>query len=128
MANEPGWFALNKFAGILGQTHPRYADRPNITSTIRSQAKAGKGQLQRLGITQCHYVFGPELEIPGPVVFDKERSTADLLNNAYGSDLVKFSYRFLSAGKSFETDLECNLPIAQHLEKPLALASHKSGK
>jgi hypothetical protein len=128
LANEPGWFALNKFSGLLGQAHPRYAGRPNITNAIRSQAEAGKGELDRLGISNCYYMCGPEFDIPGPIVFAKEKSTANLLKNAYGSDQIKLTYRFLTEAKISGAELSCNLPIAQHAEKSLALVSRKSGK
>jgi hypothetical protein len=128
LANEPDWFAVNKLASLLGQAHPWFAGQADITAAIRSQAEAGKGELERLGISGCYYIYGPEFETPGPLLFAKNKSSANLIKNAIGSDQICFTHLFLTEAKVSESELICELPVAIHKDKPVAVVSHRFGK
>ncbi|MCZ6675602.1 MAG: pseudouridine synthase [Verrucomicrobia bacterium] len=128
LANESNWFSLNKFAGLLGQAHPWYAEQRDITSAIRSQVEFEKGELKRLEIGSIFYICGPEPEVAGPMLFAKDKQTSYVLKNALGSDLITFKYWFVTHGKVAESEEICQLPVAAHKSEPRALVSHKSGK
>jgi len=128
LQNEPDWFAVNKFVGLLPQAHPWYQDKPNLTQAIRDQVDEGKGELQRLGISHCYYICGPECESSGPALFAKTKAGADLLKNAYGSDQIEFRYWFVTRNRTSESELVCELPIGRHKERNRAVISHRFGK
>mgnify|MGYP003111383938 CR=1 FL=1 len=128
MQNEPDWFAVNKFAGLLPQAHPWYQDKPNLTQEIRLQVQEGKRELQRLGIAQCYYICGPECEFSGPALFAKNKAGADLLKNAYGSDQIGFRYWFVTRNRTAESEYVSHLPIGRHRERNVAVISHRFGK
>ncbi|MDG2170044.1 MAG: pseudouridine synthase [Opitutales bacterium] len=128
LKNEPDWFAVNKFAGLLPQAHPWYQGKPNLTQAIRDQVNEGKGELQRLGITHCYYICGPECESSGPALFAKTKIGADLLKNAYGSDQIRFRYWFVTRNRTSESEYNCELPIGRHKERNSAVITHKFGK
>ena len=128
LGNEEDWFAVNKFAGILPQAHPWYPDRPNLTSVIREQVAEGKGELQRLGISQSHYISGAECEFAGPTLFAKSKAAADFLKNAFGSNQFLFRFWFLTAKKTELPEQECTLPVGPHKSEPRLVVTHRYGK
>ncbi|MCB1120726.1 MAG: hypothetical protein KJT03_04205 [Verrucomicrobiae bacterium] len=128
LANEKDWFALHKPSGIPGQAHPWYAGKMDVSAALRLQLEEGKEELKRLQIPQSHYICGPDLEVPGPVIFAKNKTMADRFKNALGSDQLEFRFLFVSGGQISHSELECHLPLALHREKPLALVSHRTGK
>lgn len=128
LVNERDWFAVNKFAGLLPQAHPWYADRPNLVQAIREQAESGKGELRRLGIASCFFICGPECESAGPALFAKTKPGADLLKNAYGSDQIEFRYRFLTPARHPAVELNCDLPVGPHQSEQRSVITHRFGK
>lgn len=128
LSNEANWFSLDKFSGLLGQAHPWHTDRPDVARAIRSQTESGKAELNKLSIKSAFYVCGPELEFAGPMIFGKNKDSADHLKNAYGSEQFIFTYRFLTESDHPKEVIECNLPIAMHSKLPRAQISHRTGK
>lgn len=128
LANQEDWFAVNKFAGILPQAHPWYSERPNLTSAIRDQISEGKGELKRLGVSNCHYIAGSECEFEGPSLFAKTKPSSDFLKNAFGSDQFLFRFWFLTPHRSKESEHSCELPVGAHKSEPHAAVTHRFGK
>lgn len=128
LANEPDWFSLYKPSGLSGHFHPWNGGRKDITSSIRFQIEEGKQELKRLEIPECHYICGPEMEISGPMILAKHKDSADFLRNALGSDQIQFRFFFVSNGCDPTGEFECDLPIAQHRNKPFSLISGRTGK
>lgn len=128
LANEAGWFVLQKSRGVPGQVHPWYKNKADVTSSIRSQIVAGKGELKRLGIGELFYICGPEPESSGPMLFAKNKASADFLSNAFGSNLFRFTFWLIARSKTSESRLQCDLPLLGHLSEPRALVSHRQGK
>ena len=126
--NGPDWYVLNKIAGLSAQVHPWYSSQPDITSAIRKQIQAGKGELKRQNIENAFYICGPEPEVSGPVLYAKNKQTADSLKNSLGSDLFKFTYLLIASGNVSDSELVCSLPVAYHSTESRALISHQSGK
>ena len=128
LANERDWFAVNKFSGLLPQAHPWYKDQPNVTQLIREQVKAGKLELQRLGISHCYYIGGPECESAGPAIFAKTKQGSDHLKNALGSNQIEFRFRFLTTARHTEAELHCDLPVGPHKSEHRSVITHRYGK
>jgi len=128
LANESDWVVLQKASGFVGQVHPWYKNRPDVTSCIRSQIAGGKGELKRLGIGELFYICGPEPESPGPMLFAKNKGGADLLRNAFGSNLFQFTFWLIARIRTSESNLQCELPIADHTSEHRAVGSHRIGK
>jgi hypothetical protein len=128
LENTPDMFALNKLPGLLGKGHPWFRARPDVSSAIRHQISLGKGELERLNIPAAYYVFGPEPDLGGPMLFAKHKSAGDCLKNALGSDMLRFTYYLVTASRTDETYLECDLPIAQDPDEPKSVISRKYGK
>lgn len=128
LENTPDLFALNKLPGLVGKAHPWFPGRRDVSSAIRHQISSGKGELERLHIDGAYFVFSPEPDFGGPILFAKHKSAADCLKNALGSDLLSFTYYLVTASRTDESYLECALPIAQDPIEPKAVISHKYGK
>ena len=128
LENTPDLFALNKMPGLLGKPHPWFRDRRDVSSSIHDQISLGKGELERLHIEGAFIVYSPEPDVSGPILFAKHKSAADYLKNALGSDLFCFTYYLVTASRTDERSIECDLPITQDPIEPKAVISHKYGK
>lgn len=100
----------------------------SLLSAIREKAAVDGSQFDRLGLRSLAVVNQLARENSGAVLYTKNREGKAALKNAMGSSLFTFRYRFLSAGIIEGDEAVCDLPVAIHREKPLALVSHTTGK
>lgn len=120
--------ALEKPAGVSAFQDSRVGGGPRSILTAINNRARGTAQFERLGVETLFSVNLLEREASGIVLYAKTREARDTLKNAMGSSLFSFRYRFLSAGEPECDEITCELPVAIHREKPLALVSNKTGK
>lgn len=127
--NTDAGLALNKHAGLAAFQDSRLGGGPrSILNEIVRRTEAGASQFQRLGIERLSAINLLDREASGVLLMAKTHEAKAELKNAMGSSQFSFRYRFLSAGKVESDELECDLPVAVHRRKPLALISHRTGK
>lgn len=116
-----GAIAVEKCAGIA-----------EIGSAFRAQIAQGKPSACALGLTRPQLVFSPETEISGIQIYaDKDSDALNVWKNTLGSSLFEFRYVFLTRplpDVSREPEFICDLPVARHHSKPVALVSNTTGK
>ncbi|MFP4283111.1 MAG: hypothetical protein ACLFR7_13210 [Opitutales bacterium] len=124
-------FALAKPAGLQVLPDNWYPRSPSLVDALNYQAAQGKGELQRLGLSEAgaRAIFQTEAELAGLTLFAKDFETGEFWSNAYGSRQFELKVLLLSgrAPRGEET-LHCDLPLARHQTRPEMLVSHKSGK
>lgn len=121
--------ALDKPPGLAAFQDTRVGGGPNsLLTEINRRASAGAAQFERLGIRTLFSVNLLDREASGIVLFAKDETGRASLKNAMGSSQFCFRYRFLTAADPDEEEISCELPLAVHREKPLALVSHRTGK
>lgn len=121
--------ALNKPPGLSAFQDTRLGGGPrSILSVLNTRAANGVAQFERLGIESLLLVNVLDRDASGVLLFAKNQEARSVLKNAMGSSQFSFRYRFLSAAKRDEEELSCDLPVAVHRDKPVALISHRTGK
>lgn len=122
--------ALAKPVGVLVQEDGWYPRLPVLVEAIRHQSHHGKGEFQRMSIGEegLWAVTDLDPECYGPVLFARNRDTAEDLRSSLGSGDFTFTFRFLTRGKTVEVTQECTLPISRHRHQPRMLVSHTTGK
>lgn len=127
--NGDAGIALEKPPGIPVFQDSRFGGGArSLLSTIQEKAAADGSQFDRLGLRSLSVVNQLARENSGIVLYAKGQQGRTTLKNAMGSSQFTFRYRFLSAGTVDGDEAVCDLPVAIHREKPLALISHKTGK
>jgi 23S rRNA pseudouridine955/2504/2580 synthase len=121
--------ALAKPAGIPAFQDTRMGGGPrSLLVEINNRAAAGATEFDERGGRGLYSVNLLEREASGIVLYAKTAEARAALKNAMGSSRFVFRYRFLSAANPAADDVSCDLPVAIHREKPLALVSHRTGK
>lgn len=121
--------ALNKPPGLPAFQDTRFGGGArSILTDLNTRAAAGASQLERLGIHRLSLLNQLEREASGILLFAKDQEARAELKNAMGSSRFTFRYHFLTAAQSADSSLSCDLPVAIHRQKPLALVSHRTGK
>lgn len=130
LAAEPGCVALLKPAGHAWDDHPWNAGAPNLIASLRAQLAAGKPEMVALGLAKPASVHYIEPEAGGiALVADRATDALERWRTAFGSGLIRFTYRFLAlTADAPEEGGECPLPVAAHRDEPRALVSHTTGK
>lgn len=123
------FFALQKSAGLLGDSHPWYPDTPLIAAAIRRQLAAPTPLWEQMHIKgQARLVYPLDAEIEGVVVFAKDKEASGALRNAFGDGAFTFTFHLVSGAPWPSSECHCTLPIAPHFEKPRMVVSNKTGK
>ncbi|MDR3273758.1 MAG: hypothetical protein LBS87_00265 [Puniceicoccales bacterium] len=89
-----------------------------------------KPYVQNLGFEHPDIIYSIEDGMSGIIILAKNRESAKVLKNAYGSYLFDFIFDLFCAQSTCdrESELVCSLPIAQHTSKEITLISAKTGK
>lgn len=127
--NGESGLALNKPPGLPAFQDTRVGGGPrSILTELNRRAEAGATQLERLQIQTLFALNLLDREASGILLCAKSHEARASLKNAMGSSRFSFRYHFLTASDLKETELSCDLPVAVHRQKPLALISHRTGK
>ncbi|MDR1255843.1 MAG: hypothetical protein LBJ94_02895 [Puniceicoccales bacterium] len=89
-----------------------------------------KPSIISLGIQHPCSVYDLEDNLSGILILAKNRESAKVLKNAYGSYMFEFTFDLLCAGSGCDDGREmvCSLPIARHFSKERMLISARTGK
>ncbi len=128
LLDHPGYFAINKPAGIACFRHDFTEGRPDISMALRREILNEKPQLKALGIEGLFRVFKLDAELSGVLMYAKTEEWEEKLRNAFGSRQMVFRYHFLATTEREERELFCDLPLARHSDLREMLISHKTGK
>ena len=128
IANEEGFFALNKPAGLASAQHEWTLGKPDISMALRRELLNEKPQLARLGIEGLYRVYNLDAEVSGVLLFAKNELHEEILKNAVGSSQLRFKFHLLAAYDGEEREFLCDLPLARHVTDRRMLVSHKTGK
>jgi len=121
--------ALNKPPLLPAFQDTRIGGGPrSILSVLNQRAASGVPQFEKMGIESLYLVNVLDRDASGVLLFAKSVQGKALLKNAMGSSQFTFRYRFLTAAKPEGETLVCDLPVAVHRAKPVALISHRTGK
>ncbi len=128
LVDHPGYFAINKPAGIACFQHDWNVGKPDISMALRRELLNEKPQLKTLGVEGLFRVFKLDVELSGVLLFAKTVEWEEKLRNAFGSRQLVFRYHILVSTEREEREFDCNLPIAVHSNGKKMLVSHKTGK
>lgn len=122
--------ALAKPVGVLVQSDAWYPKLPVLIEAIRHQSQQQKPEFARLGIDDegLWAITDLDPDCYGPVLFARNRETAESLKSELGSGKFTFTFRFMSRSKVTEPVIDCSLPIARHRHQARILVSHTTGK
>ncbi len=124
--SREGLLALNKPAGVASEPHPFWPDAPDLRGALRQCAQRPSFTSYALNAPSgiCHL----DAELSGVALFGIDAEASARWRNVFGSRQLSFHYRLLTSRTDFEETFLCDLPLASHREKPLALVSHAQGK
>jgi len=122
--------ALTKPSGVLVRQDSWYPRIPVLVEAILYQAAADKPEFTRMGIpkTGLWAVNDLDPECLGPVLFARNRDTAEALRDACGSNQVTFDYELIGKGPGLTFPISCGLPMSRHHTERRMLVSHTTGK
>lgn len=124
-----GLLALALPGGMLSDADPLYPDRPTVVGALQAQLRAGKPELERLGMEVALGVNFVEPECGGVLLVAVTRAAVDRWRNALGSGQLRFYYYLVTwADPAREGVFECDLPLARHRREARMLVSHQTGK
>jgi 23S rRNA pseudouridine955/2504/2580 synthase len=89
-----------------------------------------KSYVQNPDFEHPDIIYGMEDGMRGIIILAKNRESAKVLKNTYGSYLFDFLFDLFCAQSTCdrESELVCSLPIAQHTSKEIMLISAKTGR
>ncbi|MDR0351384.1 MAG: hypothetical protein LBH49_01935 [Puniceicoccales bacterium] len=74
-------------------------------------------------------VYPLDCHISGCAIIATHRKASELLRNAYGSEILLFRFTMLCKNtEHVESEIICELPLAKHFSKPMAIISRNTGK
>lgn len=121
---------LFKPPGVLVQQDSWFPRIPVLIEAIRYQAAQGKPEFRKLGIGEAGLwaVHDLDPELGGPVLFTRQRETAETLRSNLGSDGFSFEFVLIAKADPPGEAVICDLPLARHERLPKVLVSHTTGK
>ena len=128
VAKGAAWLAVDKPAGVPWYPDPWIPRPTDLVREVRSQLRAHKPQLARLGIAGFHGITGPDLTASGLVLCATTEAEAARLANALGSAQVELFYHFLTPGRPGVDAIECDQALAPHPTEPRMVISPEAGK
>lgn len=127
--DHPAACALNKPRHLPAFQDSRLGGGPRaLLPGIQKRAAAGAAQFLRFGLTSPSLLNLLDREASGILLCAKTPEARADLKNRMGSLAFTFRYHFLAEGAGGESELRCELPLAVHRAKPVALVSHQTGK
>jgi 23S rRNA pseudouridine1911/1915/1917 synthase len=122
--------ALIKPAGILVRKDNWYPRLPVLVEAIRYQAAQGKPEFKRMRIPEegLWPVWDLDPECHGPVLFARNRDTAEHMRSEVGAENWRFTFLLLVDREAAPESALCDLPLARHEQRPRMLISHSTGK
>lgn len=129
--NSSMGFVLEKPTGVQVLPDHWYPRTPILAEALNFQARKGKGELERLGVSKggAKAIFQCESDLAGMALFAKDPETAVFWSNAYGSYAFELKVHFLAVRAPVDLETcECDLPLARHGQEQEILVSHKTGK
>ena len=122
---QDGLLALDKPAGLAVEPHPFWNESPDLCRALRDCAKS------RPSFALClkpSGIFHLDADISGVALFACNPEAGAHWRNLFGSRLLRFCFRLLTLRNDLKSRLSCDLPLAPHRDKPLALVTHTQGK
>jgi 23S rRNA-/tRNA-specific pseudouridylate synthase len=130
LAEDDGWIALEKPAGVGMRAHPWDAE-PDMDAALNTQLQAGKPELLRCGAEIFASVYYLDPVISGIALFAKNRDASADLRNRFGSGDCRFRFRFITAvsgSNARSAELCADAPLLPHNVKPKMIPSTAKGK
>ena len=128
LASGEGFLVLEKVSGLTWE-RSKHEMRSGICDAVRAQLVQGKPELVRCGLRDPVSIWPLETEMAGLGLLVERGENAERWRNAFGSELLEFSYTLLAQeDSSVEEKFECDLPVATHVSEARALISHATGK
>ncbi|MDR2735500.1 MAG: hypothetical protein LBB20_01505 [Puniceicoccales bacterium] len=108
-------------------------NKPNGVHLDKSADPNGKNIIAALGEKNPEAFYKPvyplEYNISGCSIIATHRESSGLLRNAYGSEALLFKFTVLCRDtEHLDSEIVCNLPLAKHFSKPMAVISRSTGK
>jgi len=128
VARGEGWLVLNKPVGVPWTPDPWIPRPTDLVRQVRSQSRAGKPALARLGLGAFHGIVGPDLVASGAVLCATTDAEGSRLANALGSSQIELTHRFVTMGRPVQEEIVCELPLAPHATEPRMIVSNTTGK
>ncbi len=128
LVDDPGYFAINKPAGLACFRHDWNQGKPDISMALRRELLNEKPQLKKLGIEGLFRAYKLDAELSGVLLYGKTPEWEELLKNAVGSSQLVFRFHLLASSNSEERSLDCDLPMAFHSNGKRMVVSHRTGK
>ncbi len=125
--NADGLIAIWKPVGIP-MLSAGGRDALSLERAINVQARAGKGELARLGVDVVVPVIPLDPECSGIALFATSRAATDCWRNAYGSQKFCMRFDLLCRRSPDVPELTCDLPLAWAAKEGRAKVSHRYGK
>ncbi len=128
LVDDPGYFAINKPAGLACFQHDWNQGKPDISMALRRELLNEKPQLKKLGIEGLFRAYKLDAELSGVLLYAKKPEWEEILKNAAGSSQLTFRFHLLASSEGQEQSLDCGLPIAFHANGKRMVISHRTGK
>ena len=84
LVDDPGYFAINKPAGLASFQHDWNQGKPDISMALRRELLNEKPQLKKLGIEGLFRAYKLDAELSGVLLYAKTPEWEELLKNATG--------------------------------------------
>jgi 23S rRNA-/tRNA-specific pseudouridylate synthase len=128
LVDDPGYFAVNKPAGLACFRHDWNQGKPDISMALRRELLNEKPQLKKLGIEGLFRAYRLDAELSGVLLYAKTPEWEELLKNAAGSSQLLFRFHLLARSDNQTETVDCDLPIAYHANGKRMIISHRAGK
>jgi hypothetical protein len=132
LATQPFVPPKNGLSMCAGATLAAATPRLFLANALRGCFAAGRPEFLALPLRPpLDVVWQEEGDISGIAVFARKGEPLVRWRNAFGSFQLTFIYEFLAANaraSDSAAGFDCELPVALHDGKPLALVSHRSGR
>ncbi len=126
-ASGAGFFVLEKLAGVVWE-RSKYEEGAGVCDAVRAQLAQEKPEMVRCGVSHPVSVWPLEKELAGAGLLAERGEKAERWRNAFGSELLEFSFELLAEGEAGAEEMACELPVATHLSEARALISQGTGK
>ncbi|MEC7906504.1 MAG: pseudouridine synthase [Verrucomicrobiota bacterium] len=128
LVDDPGYFAINKPAGLACFQHDWNQGKPDISMALRRELLNEKPQLSNLGIEGLFRAYKLDAELSGVLLYAKTPGWEEILKNAAGSSQLTYRFHLLASSDGQEQSFDGDWPIAFHTNGKRMVVSHRTGK
>lgn len=125
-----GLLVLDKPSGVPAVPDQWYPEASTILAALDEQARAGKPELERLGVKAAFGLAFPDRETSGLCAFPVSAEASGFYRNQMGSGQMTFTFTVLAAGEAEPgEERTCDLPLSRNRGREARMVvSHKTGK